>query len=91
MLMMNETLPPNYPDKALSTDPRLVQLLLARAFINGHSVQEMCDHLRVTFGFFNQLRNGIRKTEDISDQFAEAVAGYLGVTFSVVAAAVKRA
>ena len=89
--MMNETLPPYYPDKALSTDPRLVQLLLAKAFINGHSVQEMCGHLRVTFGFFNQLRNGTRKPEDISDQFAEAVAGYLGVTFSIVVSAVKHA
>ena len=87
---MNATPQANHPDKALTSDPRLVHLLLAKAFINGHSVHEMCDHLKVTFGFFNQLRNGIRKTEDISDEFAEAVAGYLGVPFGVVVAAVKR-
>lgn len=88
---MTDILPPNYPDKALTSDPRLVQLLLSKAFISGHSVQELCDHLGVTLGFFNQLRNGIRKTEDISEEFAKAAAGYLGVTFGVVVAAVKRA
>ena len=88
---MSDILPPNSPDKALTSDPRLVQLLLAKAFINGHTVQELCDHLRVTLGFFNQLRTGIRKTEDISEDFAEAAAGYLGVNFGVVVAAVKRA
>lgn len=88
---MSDTLLPNYPDKALTSDPRLVQLLLAKAFINGHSVQELCDRLSVTLGLFNQLRKGIRKTEDIGEELAGAAAAYLEVPFGVVVAAVKRA
>jgi hypothetical protein len=88
---MSDILPPNYPDKALTSDPRLVQLLLAKAFINGHSVPQLCDHLKVTLGLFNQLRNGTRKPEDISEELAGAAASYLEVPFGVVVAAVKRA
>lgn len=87
---MSDILPSNYPDKALTSDPRLVQLLLAKAFINGHSVPQLCDHLKVTMGLFNQLRNGIRKTEDISEELAGAAAAYLEAPFAVVVAAVKR-
>jgi hypothetical protein len=89
--MTNDTAPANFPDKALTSDPRLVQLLLAKAFINGHSVPQLCDHLKVTLGFFIQLRNGIRKTEDIGEALAKAAAAYLEVPFGVVVAAVKRA
>ena len=88
---MNATPSANHPDKALTSDPRLIQLLIGKAFINGHSIQQLCDHLKVTVGFFNQLRNGIRRTEDISEELAEASAAYLDVPLGVVVAAIKRA
>lgn len=42
-------------------------------------LNEMSDELGVTYGYVNQLRNGIRKVHQVSDEFALACARYLGV------------
>ena len=39
----------------------------------------MARSLGVTYGYISQLRNGIRSSENIGHEFAEAVACYLGV------------
>jgi transcriptional regulator with XRE-family HTH domain len=57
----------------------LIAMLLARANELGHQLQEMATHLNVTYGYISQLRNGLRKTIHISDEFATACALYLNV------------
>lgn len=57
----------------------LLAMLLARANELGHQLQEMAMHLNVTYGYISQLRNGLRKTIHISDEFATACALYLNV------------
>mgnify|MGYP001600330484 FL=1 len=42
------------------------------AHTRGHDVKEMAQALGVTYGYINQMRNGIRSTEGISQDFAEA-------------------
>lgn len=42
-------------------------------------LNDMARELGVTYGYINQLRNGIRQTSQISDDFALACARYLGV------------
>ncbi len=49
-----------------------------------HDVKELAQALGVTYGYINQLRNGIRSTEGISQEFAEACARYLGGIPAVV-------
>lgn len=44
----------------------------------------MAQSLGVTYGYISQLRNGIRSTENIGQDFAESVACYLGVPTIVV-------
>ncbi|OOG58059.1 helix-turn-helix transcriptional regulator [Polaromonas sp. C04] len=50
----------------------------------GHDVKEVAQALGVTYGYINQLRNGVRNTADISQDFAEACARYLGSIPTVV-------
>jgi transcriptional regulator with XRE-family HTH domain len=40
---------------------------------------EMAAELKVTYGYINQLRNGIRKTEDVNHEFCYSAARFLGV------------
>jgi transcriptional regulator with XRE-family HTH domain len=47
-------------------------------------LQEMAKQVGVTYGYISQLRNGIRRTEDISHNFAVSCARYLGVPAIVV-------
>lgn len=47
-------------------------------------LNEMAQSLGVTYGYISQLRNGIRSTENIGQEFAEAVSRYLGVPTIVV-------
>lgn len=86
---MNDTLPPNYPKGSLPSDPRVVELLIGQAYINGHSINEMLAQLKITLGFFNQWRNGVRKPTEMSQELAEAVATYLELPVEVVFAAAK--
>lgn len=83
---------PNEPaalssERSRATDPRLVELLLGQAAINGQTVSEMCDQLCITLGFFEQLRAGIRRTEDISPDLAQAAADYMNLPVGLVIAA----
>jgi hypothetical protein len=39
----------------------------------------MADELGVTYGYINQLRNGIRKVSQVSDEFALACSCFLGI------------
>lgn len=57
----------------------LLAMLLARANELGHQLQEMATCLNVTYGYISQLRNGLRKTIHISDEFTTACALYLNV------------
>ena len=48
---------------------------------NEHQIQlnELARELGVTYGYINQLRNGIRRIDQISDEFSSAAACFLGV------------
>lgn len=46
--------------------------------------RDMAAALSVTYGYINQLRSGIRKTENISNEFATACSQYLGIPTIVV-------
>lgn len=46
--------------------------------------KDMAAHLGVTYGYINQLRSGLRRTEHISDDVAQSAARYLGVPTIVV-------
>lgn len=56
----------------------------------GHEYRQMAACLGVTYGYVNQLRNGIRLTRQISDEFAVSCARYLGVPPVVVKMAAGR-
>jgi transcriptional regulator with XRE-family HTH domain len=42
-------------------------------------LNNMADELGVTYGYINQLRNGIRKVSQVSDEFALACSYFLGI------------
>lgn len=56
----------------------LLAMLISRANELGHQLGDMARELNVTYGYISQLRSGLRKTEHISDAFANAAALYLG-------------
>lgn len=62
----------------------LIGWLWDEARRRGLELQEMAAELGVTYGYLNQLRNGIRKTAQISHDFAAACAEFLGVPTVVV-------
>ena len=55
----------------------LMGLLYDEAWKRNDPVAQMAAMLGVTCGYINQLRNSIRQTENISQEFAEACARYL--------------
>jgi len=57
----------------------LMGWMFDEARLRGMTLSEMAAALGVTYGYINQLRNGIRKTEDIAHDFCVASARYLGV------------
>ena len=57
----------------------LVGWLLDEARQRRIRLTEMAEQLGVTYGYINQLRTGVRGTECIGQQFAEACAHFLGV------------
>lgn len=57
----------------------LMGWMFDEARLRGMSLNEMAAALGVTYGYINQLRNGIRKTKDIAHDFCVACARYLGV------------
>lgn len=62
----------------------LIGWLCDEARRRGLELQEMAAELGVTYGYVNQLRTGIRRTEQISHDFASACAEFLGVPTVVV-------
>lgn len=64
-------------------DP-LVGWLFDECRRRGQLQMEMASELGVTSGYINQLRSGLRKTENISRDFAVSCARYLGVAPVVV-------
>lgn len=62
----------------------LVAWLLDEAAQREFTVQALAAELNVTVGYLAQLQCGLRKTEDISRDFAAACAIYLGVPAVVV-------
>lgn len=66
----------NFPTPA---DPPLIRVLLKEALRRPHRLNDLADELGVTYGYISQLRNGLRRTEHISHEFATSCARYLGV------------
>ncbi len=62
----------------------LLGWLMDEAHLRGQLLNEMAAALGVTYGYINQLRNGIRKVSHISNEFARSCANYLGVPTVVV-------
>ena len=62
----------------------LLGWLMDEAQLRGQLLNEMAAALGVTYGYINQLRNGIRKVSHISNEFARSCANYLGVPTVVV-------
>ena len=57
----------------------LMEVLEEAAKRKGLNKQELAEALGVTYGYLAQLKNAIRDPKNISDAFAEACAGFLGV------------
>jgi transcriptional regulator with XRE-family HTH domain len=57
----------------------LLAALIRCANERRQQLNDMSRELGVTYGYINQLRNGLRQTNQISDDFALACARYLGV------------
>lgn len=55
----------------------LIAALIRRANEVGQQLNEMARELGVTYGYINQLRNGLRNVKKISDEFALGCARYL--------------
>jgi transcriptional regulator with XRE-family HTH domain len=62
----------------------LMGWLLDEAHSRNMSQNDMALSLGVTVGYVNQLRTGVRKTENVGQEFAEAASRYLGVPTIVV-------
>lgn len=57
----------------------LMEVLEEAAKRKGLNKQELAEALGVTYGYLAQLKNAIRDPRNISDAFAEACAGFLGI------------
>lgn len=66
------------PEELARPGGTLLSMLIHRANELGHQLGDMARELNVTYGYISQLRSGLRKTEHISDHFANACALYLG-------------
>jgi hypothetical protein len=66
------------PEELARPGGTLLSMLIHRANELGHQLGDMAHDLNVTYGYISQLRSGLRKTEHISDHFANACALYLG-------------
>jgi hypothetical protein len=66
------------PEELARPGGTLLSMLIHRANELGHQLGDMARELNVTYGYISQLRSGLRKTEHISDHFANSCALYLG-------------
>lgn len=62
----------------------LMGWLLDECRIRGLAVQALAVELGVTYGYINQLRNGIREVTQVGPRFAQRAARFLGVPTVVV-------
>jgi transcriptional regulator with XRE-family HTH domain len=62
----------------------LMGALMSHATDRGETLQELAEHLDVTYGYLGQLRSGARKVRTISGEFARDSAKYLGVSLTRV-------
>ena len=58
--------------------------LLDEAYKRGETLGVMAGKIGVTYGYINQLRNGIRSTEHLSQEVCEGMARYLGTCTVVI-------
>ena len=58
----------------------LIAVLEEAALRKGLNKRELADKLGVTYGYLIQLKNGVRDTKNISDEFADRCASFLGVS-----------
>lgn len=65
-------------DVAAGVSP-LLSALTRIAKNRGHTLAELAAALEVTYGYLVQLKSGARKTQNISSEFAQKCAKYLGV------------
>jgi len=68
----------------------LLGMLTSRANELGQQLGTMAEELNCTYGYIAQLRSGLRETKNISDEFADACALYLGVPRMTVLLAAGR-
>lgn len=57
----------------------LIAWLFDEARLRGMPMNEVAAELGVTYGYISQMRNGIRKTEEVSHSFCVGCAKFLGV------------
>lgn len=57
----------------------LISWLMQTANDRGLNLKQMAQELGVTYGYIAQLRNGIRQTRHISEEFSQHAARFLGV------------
>jgi transcriptional regulator with XRE-family HTH domain len=77
-------------DESRRPGAMLLSLLLAAANRKGLQLEQLAVELDVTYGYFAQLRNGLRPIAHISDEFAMRCAKFLRLPrVSVLAAAGK--
>jgi transcriptional regulator with XRE-family HTH domain len=62
----------------------LIGLLFDECRLRRQEFREMAECCGVTYGYINQLRNGLRPIEQISQEFAENCAAYLNLPTIVV-------
>lgn len=58
--------------------------LLDEAYKRGDTLNKMAAEIGVTYGYINQLRSGIRRTEHLSQEVCDGMARYLGTCTVVV-------
>lgn len=61
------------------TEPLLYKLLMAEAIRQAVGLHDIARQTGVTYGYLNQLRNGIRRLDQISDEFSQNIASVLGL------------
>lgn len=78
-------------EELLRPGGKLLAMLVARSNQLGMKLADMCQvELGVTYGYLHQLRNGMRKTSNISEDFATRCAIFLGVPRLTVLMAADR-
>ena len=62
----------------------MIGWLLDEAYKRGDTLNKMAAEIGVTYGYINQMRTGIRSTENLSQEVCDGIARYLGSCTVVV-------